>query len=193
MGASVMSMPNPSKCPITAKTSASIIAWAALFFVTSVTAAPEGPRLGRPLTHEEVLSQSINVFPDGQGLPRGKGTATEGKALYDSQCASCHGLKGSGGSAEELQGRSPLAGDHPDKTVGNYWPYATTLFDFIQRAMPLNAPRSLSDDQVYALTAYLLTINGIIDETKELNAKSLPEIKMPNREGFVRVWPEGGS
>lgn len=155
----------------------------------AVNAAPEGPRLGKALSAAEIAGLDINVFPDGGGLPPGKGTAEEGKLIYDAQCAGCHGIKGSGGSAGELAGGSALDGPHPDQTVGNYWPYATTIFDFVRRSMPLNAPRSLSDEQVYAVTAYLLHINGLIGETTEMNAEKLREIRMPNREGFVRIWP----
>ena len=170
--------------PVTA-----LLGWLAL--TATVAAAPEGPKLGKPLNAAEIAAMDINVFPDGSGLPPGKGMALEGKAIYDAQCAACHGPKGSGGSAGELAGGSALNGPHPDQTVGNYWPYATTVFDFVRRSMPLNAPRSLSDDQVYAVTAYLLHINGLIGETAELNAKTLPEVRMPNREGFVRIWPDG--
>lgn len=159
----------------------------------TATAAPEGPKLGRPASPEEIASQDIAVFPDGSGLPPGQGTAVEGKVLYEARCASCHGPKGMGGSAEQLAGRSPLAGPHPDQTVGNYWPYATTLFDYLRRAMPMDAPRSLSDSEVYAATAYLLYLNGIIGEQVEMNARTLPEVGMPNREGFVRLWPEAAN
>ena len=155
----------------------------------AASAAPEGPRLGKPLSAAKIAELDINIFPDGGGLPPGKGTAGEGKRIYDAQCATCHGIKGSGGSAGELAGGSVLDGPHPDQTVGNYWPYATTIFDFVRRSMPLHAPRSLSDEQVYAVTAYLLHINGLIGETTEVNAKTLPEIRMPNREGFVQIWP----
>lgn len=161
-----------------------------LGLAATAIAAPEGPRLGRPATPEEIAAQDINVFPDGTGLPPGKGMAAEGQPVYEARCASCHGPKGMGGSAGELAGGSPLTGPHPDRTIGIYWPYATTIFDFVRRSMPLNAPRSLTDDQVYAVTAYLLHINGIIGERVEMNAKTLPEVKMPNREGFVRAWPE---
>ena len=164
-----------------------VVGWIAL--TAAVAAAPEGPKLGKPLSQADIAAMDINVFPDGSGLPSGKGTALEGKAIYDAQCAACHGPKGSGASAGELAGGSALDGPHPDQTVGNYWPYATTIFDFVRRSMPLNAPRSLSDETVYAVTAYLLYINGLIGETTEMNAKSLPEIRMPNREGFVRIWP----
>jgi len=164
-----------------------VVGWIAL--TAAVAAAPEGPKLGKPLSQADIAAMDINVFPDGSGLPSGKGTALEGKAIYDAQCAACHGPKGSGGSAGELAGGSALDGPHPDQTVGNYWPYATTIFDFVRRSMPMNAPRSLSDETVYAVTAYLLYINGLIGETTEMNAKSLPEIRMPNREGFVRIWP----
>jgi mono/diheme cytochrome c family protein len=164
------------------------------FFLSALpllaTASPEGPRLGRPASPEEIRAADINVFPDGGGLPPGKGTALEGKPIYEARCAACHGPKGTGGSAGELAGGASLTGPHPDKTIGTYWPYATTIFDFVRRSMPLDAPRSLADEQVYAVTAYLLHINGIIGEQAEMNAKSLSEVKMPNREGFVRVWPE---
>ncbi len=158
-------------------------------FGAGLQAAPEGPRLGKPLSGADSAAMDINVFPDGHGLPAGKGTATDGKTIYDTQCATCHGPKGSGGSAGELAGGSALDGPHPDQTIGNYWPYATTVFDFVRRSMPLNAPRSLSDDQIYAVTAYLLQINGLIGETTEMNAKTLPEVRLPNREGFLRIWP----
>ncbi|MEY2680755.1 MAG: hypothetical protein RL661_986 [Pseudomonadota bacterium] len=164
-----------------------VLGWIAL--TATVAAAPEGPKLGKPLSPADIAAMDINVFPDGSGLPSGKGTALEGKAIYDAQCAACHGPKGTGGSAGELAGGSALNGPHPDQTVGNYWPYATTIFDFVRRSMPLNAPRSLSDDQVYAVTAYLLNINTLIGETAEMNAKTLPEVRLPNREGFVSIWP----
>jgi len=156
---------------------------------TMSAAAPEGPKLGRPATPHEIADQDINVFPDGTGLPSGKGTALEGKAIYDAKCASCHGPKGLGGSAGELAGGGSLTGPHPDKNIGTYWPYATTLFDFIRRSMPLDAPRSLNENQVYAVTAYLLHVNGIIDEQAEMNAATLPRIEMPNRDGFIQIWP----
>jgi len=159
------------------------------FCTAAMGAAPEGPGLGRPATPEEIAGQDINVFPDGTGLPPGRGTALEGKAVYDARCASCHGPKGIGGSAGELAGGGSLIGPHPDKNIGTYWPYATTLFDFIRRSMPLDAPRSLNENQVYAVTAYLLHINGILDERAEMNAATLPRIAMPNRDGFVRIWP----
>ena len=167
---------------------AALLGWIAL--TATVAAAPEGPKLGKPLNAADIAAMDVNAFPDGSGLPTGKGTALDGKGIYDAQCGACHGPKGSGGSAGELAGGSALNGPHSDQTVGNYWPYATTVFDFVRRSMPLNAPRSLNDDQVYAVTAYLLHLNGLIGETAEMNAKTLPEVRMPNREGFVRIWPD---
>ncbi len=135
-------------------------------------------------------------MPDGEGLPPGGGTAVQGKEIYDKQCAACHGPAGQGGSADTLAGEGlSLTGEWPEKTIGNYWPYATTLFDFNRRAMPMNAPQTLTGDEVYAVTAYLLFLNGIIKETEELNAATLVKIKMPNREGFINVYEtsEGGT
>ncbi len=161
-----------------------------LGLAASATAAPEGPRLGRPATSGEIAAWDITVFPDGTGLPPGGGTAAQGQSIFDARCASCHGPKGIGGTAGELAGGSPPTSPHPDRTLGVYWPYATTVFDFVRRSMPLDAPRSLSDGQVYAVTAYLLRLNGLIGEDVEMNAKTLPEVKMPNREGFAKIWPE---
>lgn len=156
---------------------------------TTLHAAAEGPRLGKPLTPEALAGLDIHVFPDGSGLPDGEGDAVDGAKLYEGLCASCHGPRGTGGSASELVGRSPLNGPHPDQSVGNYWPYATTLFDFIRRTMPLNAPRSLTDSQTYALTAYLLEINGIVAPGTRLNKGNMSAIRMPNRDGFISLWP----
>lgn len=164
--------------------------WALCLIATSVTAAPEGPKLGRPATAAEIAAQDINVFPDGAGLPPGQGTVAAGKAIYEARCVACHGVKGAGGVAEELAGGSPPTSPHPDRTIGVYWPYATTLFDYVRRAMPQNAPRSLSDNEVYAVTAYLLHINGLLPEQAQLDAKTLPAVTMPNRDGFIRLWPE---
>lgn len=147
-----------------------------------------GPGLGQALSAAEVAAININVFPNGAGLPPGRGTVADGQALYTARCESCHGVRGSGGSADELAGGAHgLRGNPPDKTIGTYWPYATTLFDYIRRSMPPTAPRSLSDDEVYALTAYLLSLNGIIHGGDTLDAVSLARIRMPNRDGFIPV------
>lgn len=145
--------------------------------------------MGQPASLAEIEVWSIGVFPDGTGLPPGHGDALQGEKVYIRYCQSCHGPEGIGTSAEELAGgNNGLIHAYPDKTIGTYWPYATTVFDFTRRAMPLNAPGSLSDSDVYAVTAYLLYINGIIDQKMEMNAQTLPEVKMPNRNGFISVF-----
>lgn len=150
----------------------------------------EGPNLGVELTHGDLAAWDIAIGPDGSNLPAGGATAADGADLYIEQCASCHGMDGEGGVADKLVGGiGSLASDQPLKTVGSYWPYATTLFDFIRRAMPLNAPQSLTDDQVYALSAVILAKNGLIAEDFELNAETLPAVEMPNRNGFVQIYP----
>ena len=166
--------------------------WVFLLIVFSPDAilavSREGPQLGQAASVEDIAAWDMSVFPDGHGLPPGQGTAIEGKQVYEQRCVSCHGPQGIGGSADELAGgRAALAGPHPDKNLGNYWPYATTAFDFIRRSMPLDAPGSLGDDQVYAVTAYLLYLNGLVAENATINAQSLPAIKMPNREGFIWI------
>ena len=150
----------------------------------------EGPNLGVEMSHGDLVAWDIAIGPDGSNLPPGGATAADGKDLYIEHCASCHGMDGEGGAADRLVGGiGSLAGDQPLKTVGSYWPYATTLFDFIRRAMPLNAPQSLNDDQVYALSAHILSMNGLIAEDFEINAETLPAIEMPNRNGFVQIYP----
>ena len=149
------------------------------------------PRLGVPLTPAENAGWKINVFPDGRGLPEGRGTAKEGRAIYEAQCASCHGAKGEGHTADDLAGStSPLNGPDPDKTIGTYWPYATTIFDMTRRSMPMQAPGSLTADQTYAVTAYLLFLNKIVAEDTVIDKTSLPQVKMPNRDGFDRIDAE---
>jgi cytochrome c len=151
------------------------------------TAAETDPAFGEPATAAEIARHDTMVFPDGAGLPPGHGDAATGAALYAKKhCIACHGQGGRGGPSGELAGGTePLTSDTPDQTIGTYWPYATTLFDFIRRAMPLHAPGSLSDDEVYALCAYLLAENGIIAPDAELDAASLAAITMPNRDGFI--------
>lgn len=148
----------------------------------------EGPRLGRPVPADVAARASLNVFPDGRGLPPGRGTATQGEPLFRQHCAMCHGAAGKGASAEELSGGSePLTSEYPDKTIGLYWPYATTVFDITRRAMPMFAPGSLTADEVYAITAYLLAANGVIGERDEMNARTLPKVRLPNRDGFIGI------
>lgn len=146
------------------------------------------PHLGRQASAEDVAAWNLSVYPDGKGLPDGTGTSAQGAALFQQKCAACHGQEGIGGTADELAGgHEPLDSEYPDKNIGTYWPYATTVFDFIRRAMPMNAPGSLSNDEVYAITAYLLHRNGIIAEQDEMNSKTLAAVKMPNRDGFIWI------
>ena len=148
------------------------------------------PNLGVEATPEEVAEWEISIEPDGEGLPPGSGTAIEGEPVYTLYCFSCHGVEGQGLLNDVLVGgHGTLTGPAPLKTVGSFWPYATTVFDYIRRTMPYQQPQSLSDDQVYALTAYLLFLNGIIEEGEEMNAETLPAVRMPNRDNFILGYP----
>lgn len=146
-----------------------------------------GPDLGQPVSAQRVAARNSSIYPDGRGLPEGRGTATAGGPIYEHKCASCHGKRGEGGSGGHLVGAGSLTGEDADKTVGSYWPFATTIFDFTRRAMPMAAPGSLSADEIYAVTAYLLHLNGIAGAEEEMNARTLPRVKMPNRDGFVWI------
>lgn len=167
---------------------AGLLLTACVFGALAMPVDADTPDLGTPLSPQEVRTWDRNVFPDGRGLPKGRGTAREGRAIFEAKCQSCHGPKGRGHTAEELAGSTTaLSSATPDKTIGTYWPFATTLFDFTLRAMPMDAPGSLTADETYAVTAYLLFLNGIVPEEPELTEQTLPLVKMPNRDGFDRI------
>lgn len=143
--------------------------------------------IGRPVTAQEIARWDIDVRPDGQGLPPGKGSAVEGEAVYAARCAVCHGEFGEavGRWPVLIGGQGTLASHDPIKTPTSYWPYATTIFDYIKRAMPFGDAQSLSDDEVYAITAFILAQDGLIGEDTVLDAQSLPKVAMPNAQGFI--------
>jgi mono/diheme cytochrome c family protein len=154
------------------------------------TSAPvKAPAFGSPVSAAEIARWDISIPPNGEGLPAGGGTAKQGEAVYVAQCQACHGAKGVGKPADPLVGGiGSLATGKPLRTVGSYWPYATTLFDYTRRAMPITNPLSLTNDEVYAVTAYVLYLNGIIGESAEMNARTLPQVRMPNRDGFIDMF-----
>ena len=141
--------------------------------------------LGRTPTKAEVVACDTAISPDGKELPPGQGTAKQGAQLYTQKCAFCHGATGKEGhDALLVSGQGSLATANPVETIGSFWPYATTIYDYVWRAMPFYAPGSLAPDEVYGLTAYLLYLNGIIGENDAINAQTLPQIRMPNCDGF---------
>ena len=156
------------------------------------TALAESPNLGKTASPEEIASWDIGIGPDGAGLPSGGGTPQQGERVYLAKCLACHGEKGAGKPNDQLVGGqgSLGPGQAPVKTVGSFWPYATTLFDYVRRAMPLNESKSLRDEEVYAVVAYILLLNGIIGESDKIDAHTLPAVRMPNRDGFVRFSRE---
>src|SRR5207302_11256509 len=149
------------------------------------------PKLGRPATPDELARADISIPPDGRGFPPGSGSVVQGAQVFATKCAACHGMQGEGTPNGDrlVGGVGTLATANPIKTVSSYWPYATTLFDYIRRAMPITNPQSLTDDEVYAVSAYVLFINGIIGEDVAMNAQTLPQVRMPNRDGFISDWP----
>lgn len=141
--------------------------------------------LGTNATEAQIASWNIDVAPDGKALPPGRATVADGEKVYMNSCVSCHGVKLEGGIGPALAGgEGTLTTDKPLKTVGSYWPYATTLFDYIRRAMPFQAPQSLSNEQVYAVTGYILHMNKLLDANTTVDASTLTDVKMPNRDGF---------
>ena len=142
--------------------------------------------LGQPATAADIRLWNIDVAPSGEGLPPGRGTVPQGATVYAAKCAKCHGASGIEGPMDRLVGgQHSLTTTAPVKTIGSYWPYATTLYDYIHRAMPFDAPQSLTPDEVYSVTAWLLHQNGIIAENAVIDSSTLPAIQMPNRHGFV--------
>jgi mono/diheme cytochrome c family protein len=178
-----------------------IFLWSALWIFTFGVGAlhAQAVNLGRPVSPADIASWDIDVEPDGSGLPAGSGTSDQGSSIFAAQCAACHGDGGKG--ATTTTSGAPAAPavvsdmkrngiDDTTLTIANYWPYATTLFDYIRRAMPWTSPRSLTDDQVYALTAYILAQNKLIPPSQVIDARALPNVQMPNRSGFIIRFPE---
>ena len=162
------------------------ILFAGLLLVTGQVFAAEGPALGEAVSAEELAMADYTVLPDGNGLPAGAGNAEMGATVYKQNCLACHGEGGTDGLNDRLVGgHGSLTSDSPVKTVGSFWPYATTLFDYVRRAMPFQTPGSLTNDEIYSVTAYILFLNGVVEEDAEMNAKTLPSVIMPNRDNFV--------
>ena len=165
----------------------------ALLLLAMMTGASlaETPNLGKPIDEAAIAAWDISILPDGTGLPKGSGTPAQGAKIYAEKCIACHGDNGKGGAAAALVSDRELAGiNAAQKTIKNFWPYSTTIFDFIRRAMPFQMPRSLTDDEVYALTAYILAENKLIGETDMMNAQTLPKVRMPNRDNFIIRFPD---
>ena len=152
------------------------------------------PNLGKKISEADLQHWDSAILPDGTGLPPGQGTPQEGAKVFGEKCAMCHGDSAKGGVAPfypALVGGAPLTnGIETQKTIANYYAYATTIFDYTRRAMPYNAPRSLSDNEVYALTAYMLNLNKLIGDNDVMDAKTLPQVKMPNRDNYILPYPD---
>ncbi len=160
-----------------------LAAVAALPFLAS---SQETVRLGTPISEDQLSEFDLIAEPDGTGFPSGSGTARQGKAVYDANCAACHAANGEGISGNTVIVGGDMQSEGPPlRTVGSYWPYASTVFDFVRRAMPADRPKSLSDEEVYQVVAYVLYLNGIVGEDQVLNAETLPQIEMPNADGFI--------
>ena len=159
---------------------------ASLALLASAAIAADKPGLGKPVSEADLALWDISVGPDGKGLPPGSGTAAQGAAIYAQKCEACHGKEGLGG-ANAMLANPP---GKSDRTIALYVPTATTIFDYTRRAMPFTQPKSLSNDEVYSLTAYILARNKLIGETDVIDAQSLPKVAMPNRDGFVSRYPE---
>jgi S-disulfanyl-L-cysteine oxidoreductase SoxD len=154
------------------------------------SASADSPGLGKPISEKDLQAWNVTTLPDGSNMPPGSGTAAQGAKIYAEQCAACHGESGKGGVNAALVGSPPLDGMDARKTIANFWGYPTTVFDYIRRAMPWPNPRTLSNDEVYALCAYVFALNKLIGENDVMNAESLPKVKMPNRDNFIIKFPD---
>ncbi len=161
--------------------------------VAGAALAIDPPKLGTPAPEMLIRLFDISIPPDGTGLPAGQATAKQGEAVFMARCAACHGERGEGATNDRIASGIGTLQDEVQtfKTVGSYWPYATTLFDYVRRAMPYNAPLSLTDEEVYAAIAYVLFLSRIVGETDVIDAKSLPAVKMPNRDAFINAYTPG--
>jgi len=168
------------------------IAFAAVMAVAAGAAfAAEAPKFGKPISEADAKAWDISIAPDGKGLPEGSGTPAQGAMVYAQKCAPCHGEKGEGGLGPRLVGGQGTlkAPQQPVRTVGSYWAYPTSVFDYVRRAMPYAQPKSLTNDEVYATVAYIFSINGIIKDTDVMNKDTLVKVQMPNRDGFIDLYP----
>ena len=162
-----------------------------LLAVASSVALAETPNFGKPIDEAAIAPWDISIMPDGTGLPKGSGTPSQGAPIFAEKCAACHGENGKGGEAIALISDRELIGiNAAQKTIRNFWPYSTTVFDFIRRAMPFQMPHSLGDDEVYALTAYILAGNKLIGPNDTMDAQTLPKVKMPYRDNFIIRFPD---
>lgn len=160
----------------------------AILLAATAMLAAQSPKygVGRPPTPDELRELGAAIAPDGTGLPAGSGTVAAGREVFAAKCSRCHGETAGGGVGPTLVGgQGSLATAKPLKTVGSFWPYATTVWDYVNRAMPFDQPGVLKPPEVYAVVAYILSLNGIIGNDQVMDAKSLPKVKMPNRDGFV--------
>ena len=168
-----------------------ILAAALVLAITAGVCLAETPNLGKPIDEAAIAAWDISILPDGTGLPKGSGTPAKGAAIFAEKCSACHGDNGKGGLGGALVTDRALAGiSAAQKSIRNFWPYSTTVFDFIRRAMPLTMPRSLTDDEVYALTAWILAENKLIGAEDVMDAQTLPKVKMPNRDNFIIRFPD---
>jgi len=172
-----------------------LIAAAALALACGTGAAQaQSPGLGKPLSEADIKQWDIAILPDGSNLPPGSGTPAKGAKIFAEKCSACHGDAGKGGVAPyypALVGGQPLTnGIDTVKTIANYYAYPTTIFDYTRRGMPYNMPRSLTDDEVYSLTAYILALNNLIVQDDVMDANTLPKVKMPNRDNFIMPYPD---
>jgi S-disulfanyl-L-cysteine oxidoreductase SoxD len=162
-----------------------------LFVAASPALAGDVPGLGLPVQESDLKAWDISVLPDGTGLPPGSGTFAQGAVIFAEKCAMCHGENAKGGLSAALIGGQPLSnGIETNKTIANFWAYSTTLYDYIRRAMPWPTPRTLNDNEVYALCAYILGLNKLIAENATMNADTLPKVEMPNRDNFIIRFPD---
>src|SRR5499427_6146810 len=157
-----------------------------LVLVSGAAIAADTPGLGKPVSEADLALWDMSIGPDGKGLPAGSGTPAQGAAIFAQKCEACHGKEGTGG-ANAMLANPP---GKSDRTMALYVPNATTIFDFTRRAMPFPQPKSLTSDEVYALTAYILARNKVIGESEVMNAQTLPKVQMPNRDGFVSRYPD---
>jgi mono/diheme cytochrome c family protein len=158
--------------------------------LASTPAFPAGPGLGMPISASDSAAWDISVLPDGTGLPPGSGTPAQGARIFAEKCAACHGDNAKGGINAALVGGGPLDRMEAAKTIANFWPQATTVFDYIRRAMPWQQPKTLTNDEVYALSAYIFSLNGLAGANDAMNAETLPRVRMPNRDGFIIRFPD---